>query len=518
MSSSERYMPEVLIVGGGATGTGIARDLAMRGVEVLLAEAGDLSSGASGGNHGMLHSGARSAVTDPEAARECATEGEVLKRIAGFCIEDTGGLFVSLPRDDHAYLDRFLDGCRGSGVRAEEISICEALRSEPNISSDIAAAVRVPDASVDPFFLVWGMAESAREAGATVLTHTPVTSLHVKEGRIARAVLGRGERRRTVRPEVVVNASGAWCGRVAAMAGQRIDMQLDKGSMVVFNGRLVNGLVNRLRPPADGDILVPHRSSTILGTTSGPGTLEDVRATATEVEGLLRAATEVLPGLSTARTIRSYAGVRPLLNGNGRGRQASRAFTVIDHSEGGVENLLSVAGGKLTTCRLMAEKASDAVMRRLGRSGACRTMLEEISPPVIGGGSFQEEVMRRKYGAFTGTILAECIGSPLGREEACSCESVSVGELEHFAASPDVISLSDLMRRTRAGMGYCQAGLCVFRMASALDAGEPRREIERFLAERWKGISPVLRGEQLRQEAFKAHLFKVHGIDHTREG
>jgi len=93
-----------------------------------------------------------------------------------------------------------------------------------------------------------------------------------------------------------------------------------------------------------------------------------------------------------------------------------------------------------------------------------------------------------------------------------------VGELEHFAASPDVISLSDLMRRTRAGMGYCQAGLCVFRMASALDVGEPRKEIDRFLAERWKGIAPVLRGEQVRQEAFKAHLFRSHGIDHTWEG
>jgi glycerol-3-phosphate dehydrogenase len=518
MKSLDRPRPEVLVIGGGATGTGIARDLAMRGADVLLAEAGDLSTGASGGNHGMLHSGARYAATDPEAARECATEGEVLKRIASFCIEDTGGMFVSLPGDDNAYPDRFRNACCLSGVRAEEMGVNEALCSEPNLSREICAAFRVPDASVDPFFLVWGMAESARDAGATVLTHAPVTSLQVEDGRIIRAMLGRGGGRTTVRPEVVVNASGAWCGTIAAMAGQRIDMQLDKGSMVVFNGRVVNGLVNRLRPPADGDILVPHRSSTILGTTCGPGNLEDVRATVTEVEALLRTASEVLPGLSTARTIRAYAGVRPLLSGNGCGRQTSRGFSVIDHLDGGVENLLSVAGGKLTTCRLMAEKASDAVMGRLGRSGACRTMVEEIAPPASGGRGFQEAIMRRKYSAHADGIMAECITSPLGQEEACSCESVSVGELDHFAASPDVRTLSDLMRRTRAGMGYCQAGLCVFRMATALDVGEPRAEIERYLAERWKGISPVLRGEQLRQEAFKAHLFKVHGMDHTREG
>jgi glycerol-3-phosphate dehydrogenase len=71
---------------------------------------------------------------------------------------------------------------------------------------------------------------------------------------------------------MVVNATGAWCSRVAAMAGVEIKMQLDKGSMVVFNGRVVNGLVNRLRPPGDGDIMVPHRSSSILGTTWGLAT------------------------------------------------------------------------------------------------------------------------------------------------------------------------------------------------------------------------------------------------------
>ncbi len=507
--------PEVLVIGGGATGAGTARDLAMRGCDVLLVEKGDFSTGASGANHGMLHSGARYAVRDPSSARECADENSVLKKIASFCIEDTRGLFVSLPFDDQTYLSHFLTSCASAGVKATEIEADEARRLEPNLSSDITAAVDVPDASIDPFFLVWGNIESARSAGATVLNHTPVHSFEVHNGRIVGAVIGDRKERRTIRPEMIINASGAWSGQVASMAGLHMDMQLDKGSMIVFNGRMVNRLVNRLRPPSDGDILVPHRSSTILGTTSGTGDLGDMRSTRGEVDMLLDEFRALLPGIDGARMIRAYAGVRPLLAGHKSGREASRGFQIIDHAPE-LDNMISVVGGKLTTYRLMAEKTSDLVMAKLGPKGSCRTKLEELVPP--GGdaeGNFQAAVMKRKYGALTEDLLTPV--SDRGREEACSCESVSYAELEHFAASRDVCAPGDLMRRTRAGMGFCQAGLCALRMASVLD-GDPVGQAEQFLKERWKGIEPVLRGEQLRQEAFKAHLFRVYGIDHTVGG
>ncbi len=511
--------PEVLVVGGGATGTGIARDLAMRGAEVLLVEARDLCAGASGGNHGMLHSGGRYAVKDPVAAAECAAEGATLKRIARFCIEDCGGLFVSMPGDDDAYIDRFLGSCRRAGVWTEEITAGEARRAEPNLSIEVRSAVRVADASIDPFFLAWGNAESARRAGAEVHNHLPLRSLRVEGGSIAEAVLGEGKDEVTIRPEIIVNAAGAWCGRTAAMAGANIPMELDKGSMIVFNGRAVNGLVNRLRPPSDGDILVPHRSSTILGTTSGPADLDDIRASKREVDRLLEEAAAVIPGITSARMVRAYAGIRPLLSGGEHGREASRGFRVIDHQDEGVDNLVSVAGGKLTTYRLMAEKASDLVMSKLGKRGACRTMVEEISPPAEPRtAGLQGSLIASRYGALASEVEAHCRASPLGMDEACSCECVTRGELEFFAASPDVRSSADLMRRTRAGMGFCQAGLCAFRLASALESDDPLAEAERFLEERWKGIAPVIRGEQLRQEALKAHLLRCYGIDHTGGG
>ena len=82
-----------------------------------------------------------------------------------------------------------------------------------------------------------------------------------------------------------------------------------------------------------------------------------------------------------------------------------------------------------------------------------------------------------------------------------------------------VLTLSDLMKRTRAGMGYCQGGLCVFQMLSSMiGKGDPDVLLDDFLSERWKGIEPVLFGEQLRQEAFKSAYFRSYGIDHTCGG
>src|SRR4030065_804681 len=96
----------VLIIGGGATGVGISRDLTLRGIPSVLIEKGDFLSGASGRNHGLFHSGGRYAVSDPDAARQCIAENRILRRIAPHCIEATDGLFVSLPEDGFDYRER----------------------------------------------------------------------------------------------------------------------------------------------------------------------------------------------------------------------------------------------------------------------------------------------------------------------------------------------------------------------------------------------------------------------------
>lgn len=472
---------DVLIIGGGATGAGIARDLAMRGASVVLVEKGDFCAGASGSNHGMLHSGARYASSDRESARECAEENSILKKTAAFCIDDTGGFFVALPEDDEIFAEEFQANCGKAGVYAKELTIREALREELLLNQDITRAFEVRDAAVDPFMLVNANIISARAAGASIVNYAEAAAMDVSKDGIESVIIKRAGKSYQIKPQLVINAAGAWAGSIAAMAGQNLEVGIDKGTMAVVDGRAVNHLINRLRKPADADILVPHRSATIVGTTSSPGNLSSIRPTAEEVENLLREASKTIIGLHSMRTVRAYSGVRPLAGAGGR--NASRNFSITKHEN---SNMISVVGGKLTTYRLIAEKVADDAAGYLGISTACRTDREEL--PRL------EKIQSRR--------------------EVCSCEMVSRDTLAEWSKSEDVTCAADLMRRTRAGMGYCQSGLCAFDIVSCMD-GDPLQLLQDFLSERWKGEEAVLYDQQLRQEAFKAHLFKVYNVDHS---
>lgn len=160
MENTKDY--DVIIIGGGATGAGTARDCAMRGLRTILIERLDFTAGATGRNHGLLHSGARYAHTDPESAAECIKENIILKRIARHCIEETGGLFVSLPEDGLDYHAAFIEDCRKAGISAEELDPTEALRIESSVNPAIIGAVKVPDGSIDPFRLTTANVMAAR--------------------------------------------------------------------------------------------------------------------------------------------------------------------------------------------------------------------------------------------------------------------------------------------------------------------------------------------------------------------
>ena len=265
-----RLETQVLIIGGGLTGAGLARDLALRGVACLVVERADLNAGASGANHGLLHSGARYVSNDPVAAQECREESELLKRLSPDCIEETGGLFVALAGDRESYIADFPGLCRQNGLPVTEIDCHEAKALEPELSSDIIAAYRVEDATVDPFKLSFDNLAEAETHGATVLTGTEVVKIQRNRNRIRAVVLRTREdgREFTVKAEQVANATGAWAGKIAALAGAEIPMAWSKGTLLVTHRRLNQRVINRLRPPGDGDIVVPGGTVSVVGTTS----------------------------------------------------------------------------------------------------------------------------------------------------------------------------------------------------------------------------------------------------------
>lgn len=198
---SHKY--QVIIIGAGATGSGLARDLALRGVDCLLIERGDVNAGASGRNHGLLHSGARYAVVDPRAAAECAREGAIIKRVLPQCVDDCGGLFVAVPGDDPDYIATFPEHCAAAGIACREVDVAEARALEPALAPDIAAAFAVPDASVDPFMLSLENVADAERHGGGFLRRHEVTGFERDGRRLTAALvtdLETGERK-TLRAE-----------------------------------------------------------------------------------------------------------------------------------------------------------------------------------------------------------------------------------------------------------------------------------------------------------------------------
>ncbi|MDB5177606.1 MAG: glycerol-3-phosphate dehydrogenase, anaerobic, subunit, partial [Candidatus Saccharibacteria bacterium] len=165
--------------------------------------------------------------------------------------------------------------------------------------------------------------------------------------------------------DYVVNASGVWAGEIADMAGLRLDMVYDKGAMLIFDQQYNRAVLNRCRPENDGDLLASHAGQSIMGTTSRIITdPDDCSPTQEEIDILMHEGAAMVPALRDAKILFAYAGVRPLLKENGKRhapntRSMSRSFRVLDHTEQGIGNFISIVGGKVTLYRRMAEAVVD---------------------------------------------------------------------------------------------------------------------------------------------------------------
>ena len=494
---------EVLIVGGGATGAGISRDLALRGIPSVLIEKGDLASGASGRNHGLFHSGGRYAVSDPEAARECIAENRILRKIAPHCIEGTDGFFVSLPEDGLDFRDKFIRACEKVGIQTAVLTRDEALASEPELNSTLLSAVKVPDGGIDPFTLVVENAKDAELHGAKILLHTEITSLVLDGNKVRGAKIRdliRGEEC-TIEASYVVNATGAWANRILKLVGLRIGMALSKGSMLITNTRVNHGVINRCRPPSDADIVVPNDTVSILGTTSiRLDEVEHFEVTPHEVSLLVREASKMIPVVRETRFIRAYAGVRPLFVSGEKGddRAISRGFVLIDHGKrDGIQNLITITGGKLVTYRLMAEKTCDLICQKMGRDVSCSTHLNPLP------GASQPTGLRERFRQF----------SAARGETLCDCELVPRKEVEEVLEAEKLRDFQDILHRTRLAKGTCQGGFCVYRLLGVLHdlrmvEGDSNKILEGFLEERWKGIRPILWGSAVKEEELIEAIYK----------
>ncbi len=493
---------EVLVIGGGVTGCGVFFDLAQRSFKTLLVERGALSNATSGRFHGLLHSGGRYAVKDADAARECIEENRILRKIMPHCTEDTGGLFVTTPFDSPEYADTFYQACQSVGIPVEEISIAEALRREPLLHPKSSRVFVVPDGSVESWEACQSLVDSAGEHGAEKLLYHEIIKILSSNGKISGAVAKNvitGEEV-SIECHMIVNAAGAWGGRIGKMAGCDVTVHAGKGVMVGMNYRLVNTVVNRCGPASDGDIIVPVGSIAAIGTTSvNVPDADNYPIEEWEIKKMLDKGEEMIPSFKKFRALRAWAGVRPLYQEKAVGadlRKVTRAYALLDHqTRDGMDGMVTITGGKWTTYRLMAEHTVDLVCKKLNTPRPCQTattVLKSAHDETPTHFTLGQRLKKVESGEWDGQII-------------CECEIVTRPQIEARLAQSDRPIINDLRRDLRVGMGPCQGGFCSYRVAGImhenkqLSVRQANKSMVDFLRERWKGMAPVLWGQHLRQ-------------------
>lgn len=486
--------PRVVVIGGGATGCGVARDLILRGFGVTLVEGGDLGSGTSSRFHGMLQSGARYAVSDTEYAAECMRERLIIADLVPQAVEKTGGLFVSLPDDPEDYGEKFLNGCIEAKIPITEVDVKQILREEPAISRNVLRSFSVPDATMQPWQLLNLLAKDMRFRGVEVLLRHQVTAIRTSNGRVDGVLVSGKTGTRVLEADIVVNAAGPWTAQVAGLVGETIDIELGKGSIIVFSYRMVTRAINRCRPPTSHDIIVPTGTVSLFGTTSeivnDPSTT-DVHPE--EIQQLLDNAETLIPNARSYRVFRAWAGVRPLYRPPNwsSDKPLSRRHSIVNHATSGIEGLFSICGGSWTSHRSMSEDLGNQVCQSIGLYIPCSSATTPLS----------ENPARSTWKPQNHLHDIERKRDYL--EPVCECELVKRSDIRNLIENHNVTRLHDMRRRLRVGFGPCQGTYCGSRVASMIAHHHPgycgKNDLKNFWAERLKGIMHTAWGDQARQ-------------------
>ncbi|MCL4685342.1 FAD-dependent oxidoreductase [Myxococcota bacterium] len=533
---------QVLVIGGGINGAGIARDLALRGVSCALVERRELGSGTSWASSGMIHGGLRYLQKDPDVTRHSCVDSGAIQRIAPhlvfripfvmpvFAEDPIGPELVEIGLEMY---DRYQP--YKNGRPHTRLTRAQALRLEPSLSPRLECAFTLDEWGVDAARLTAANALDAAERGALLWTHVEVVEL-LREagGRVAGArVRDRlcGDEWR-IEADLVMNATGPWAPQLAALAGVEFRLRPAKGIHLVFERR-VSQLAIYARGIDGRDMFTfPHEQNSMAGTTDDDfyGDLDRIDVTEDEIEYVLQAMERSIPAIRAHRVTHTIQGVRPTLYGFGQLEdELTRDYAVIDHAGDGAPGFWTIAGGKLASYRLMAQDASDRLCAALAVREACRT----ATTPLPGGDGTLDvlavaqrfrtpvaAVLRLgfRHGTRTPDLLAPWTPEPADSAPpppriVCACEPVLDAELLHVAHRERVRTLEDCALRVRLGIGACQGAGCARGAAGllgeALDwpAERSAREVERFAAERWRATAPTLGGRHL--AAIEIHRY-VH--------
>ncbi|MDP9036790.1 MAG: glycerol-3-phosphate dehydrogenase/oxidase [Myxococcota bacterium] len=550
MRTAEEPLPrdevDVAVVGGGINGTGVARDLALRGLKVALFERNDLAFGASGNSSGMIHGGVRYLSRAPHVTESSCRDSGYIQQIASHMLfripflmpvrsGPQGRILLDLTDayfrayDDYQPLKKGKPHCR--------LDRFELAQLEPGLVGNVVGGITFDEWGVDGVRLCVHNALDAIERGARVHAHATVESIErigASGGAGARKLGPRyvveardhfSEERLRVRTRVVVNATGAWSPVTAALGGlpqTRVRVRPGKGIHVVLDRRLTNYGITSEAIDGRQIFLYPWQNVSVLGTTDDDyyGDLDDVHATSEEVRYLMQGVARVFPSVREARAIGTYAGVRPSLYAYGQNEDAlSRDHEVIDHEADGVPGVYSMVGGKLASYRWFAQELCDRLApKEFGVQVPCATHRR----PLPGGDGALDALevatkhrvtpvaARRlvfRHGTRALHVLERSARHPAEGDVTCPCEPVLEAEVRHVVREEMAQTIDDVARRTRLGLGACGGMRCAARCAQiiaderGLSPKEACAMARGFIARQARTRLVALGPTQARQEA-----------------
>jgi glycerol-3-phosphate dehydrogenase len=528
---------DVIILGGGVNGAGVARDCAMRGLSALLLEKADFGVGASGNSSGMIHGGIRYMLTDRKVTELSCRDSGYIQRIAPHLLFRIPFLIPFASRKEGATLrDRAewyaMEVYVGTydlyqplkrGKPSARLSPEELYALEPALRPGLAGAVSTDEWGIDAFRLCALNALDARARGADVRNWTEAREV-LREGGKVRGVRFRdvltGEEGEA-EAAVVFNATGAWSPAFARRSGVPVPMRPGKGVHLTLDRRFSNYGV--ICSAVDGRQIfaMPHEGETIVGTTDDDyyGDPDDLEATNDEIEYLLEGASSLLPGIRRERITRAWCGLRTTLYAYGPNEDAlSREHQLHDGAAHGAAGLLSLVGGKLASYRAQAEEATDRILELLGRPRVpCRT--HEV--PLPGGDEVPDPAalarewpvaapvaarLVYRHGSRAREILRLLADDPRLGLVLCRDEAILAAEVVYCLRNELVRRLQDLRRRCRLALGAC-GGVDCARIAAQLagrelgwDQGRVRAELADLLDQGWRERRSIVDGAQLAQE------------------
>ncbi len=489
---------DLIVIGAGINGAGIARDAALRGLNVLLLDKGDFGSGTSSASTRLIHGGLRYLeYGELGLVRESLREREILTRIAPHLVKPLpillpiyqsarrGSWTIRAGMFAYDLLARLSAGSSMPGSR--NLSEAAALKEAPGLQPvGLRGAALYYDAQVEfAERLVFENALAAKESGATLSTYARVDRLIIEN----QAVCGveytdvlTGDVRSALAP-MTINAAGPWVDELAGAVQAPRLIGGTKGSHLIvspFNGAPQTALYVEARRDRRPFFIIPWNANYLIGTTDlryegDPG---EARIDADEIDYLLDETNRVIPQalLSRASILFTYSGVRPLAFAQGQGEQSiTRRHFIHDHSPQ-ISGFISIVGGKLTTYRSLAEQAVDLVFKKLRRSRPrCATaqtplpgmeipddMREELSDPrTLGARFFQESGLPqslsrrliRVYGFRAWKILQLIKAEPSLREVFSEGTGAIAAEVVFSFQHELARTLADcLLRRTMVGL------------------------------------------------------------------